>query len=231
MFHTFGGTAVEIELDPVTGMIEVVSEAQAFDVGKVINPLLLKMQLDGGFVMGMSIALFESIKFDEQGWVTNPNMTSYYIARMKDVPREFAADFVETPQADWPARRERNRGDEHDLGRLGHIQRRLRCDGRRAERASDEPGDRLEGHQGPEAGPAQEGHGSLRPGEAPEGDGDNQMSFGIGVPDAPRVRVPRPRKPSTRFWGLLKQYGDDAKVMAGGIGLVALMKERLILPT
>ena len=102
VFHTFGGTAVEIELDPVTGMIEVVSEAQAFDVGKVINPLLLKMQLDGGFVMGMSIALFESIKFDEQGWVTNPNMTSYYIARMKDVPREFAADFVETPQADGP---------------------------------------------------------------------------------------------------------------------------------
>lgn len=102
VFHTFGGTAVEIELDPVTGMIEVLREAQAFDVGKVINPLLLKMQLDGGFVMGMSIGLFESIKFDEQGWVTNPNMTSYYIARMKDVPREFAADFIETPQSDGP---------------------------------------------------------------------------------------------------------------------------------
>jgi carbon-monoxide dehydrogenase large subunit len=52
--------------------------------------------------MGMSIALFEKIKFDEQGWVTNPNFTSYYIARMKDTPKEFSASFVETPQFDGP---------------------------------------------------------------------------------------------------------------------------------
>lgn len=102
IFHTFGGTAVEVELDLVTGAIEVLRAVQVFDVGKAINPLLLKMQLDGGFVMGMSIALFEKIKFDEQGWVTNPNFTSYYIARMKDTPKEFEARFVETPQFDGP---------------------------------------------------------------------------------------------------------------------------------
>jgi CO/xanthine dehydrogenase Mo-binding subunit len=102
IFHTFGGTAVEIELDLVTGVIDVLKAVQVFDVGKAINPLLLKMQMDGGFVMGMSIALFEKIKFDEQGWVTNPNFSSYYIARMKDVPDEFAASFVETPQFDGP---------------------------------------------------------------------------------------------------------------------------------
>lgn len=102
IFHTFGGTAVEIELDLVTGGIEVQKAVQVFDVGKAINPLLLKMQLDGGFVMGMSIALFEKIKFDEQGWVTNPNFTSYYIARMKDTPEEFVTRFVETPTFDGP---------------------------------------------------------------------------------------------------------------------------------
>jgi carbon-monoxide dehydrogenase large subunit len=102
IFHTFGGTAVDIELDLLTGAIGVLKAAQVFDVGKAINPLLLKMQLDGGFIMGMSIALFEKIKFDEQGWVTNPNLTSYYIARMKDVPKEFVARYVETPQFDGP---------------------------------------------------------------------------------------------------------------------------------
>jgi len=102
IFHTFGGTAVELELDLVTGQVEVVKAVQVFDVGKAINPLLLKMQMDGGFVMGMSIALFERIKFDEQGWVVNPNFSSYYIARMKDVPKEFTAAFVETPQFDGP---------------------------------------------------------------------------------------------------------------------------------
>ncbi|HMD79583.1 MAG TPA: molybdopterin cofactor-binding domain-containing protein, partial [Nitrososphaerales archaeon] len=102
IFHTFGGTAVDIELDLVTGIIEVSKAVQVFDVGRAINPLLLKMQMDGGFVMGMSIALFEKIKFDEQGWVTNPNFTSYYVARMKDVPKEFVTRFVETPQFDGP---------------------------------------------------------------------------------------------------------------------------------
>ena len=102
IFHTFGGTAVEVELDLVTGAIEVSRAVQVFDVGKAINPLLLKMQLDGGFIMGMSIALYEKMKFDDQGWVTNPNFTSYYIARMKDTPKEFVARFVETPQFDGP---------------------------------------------------------------------------------------------------------------------------------
>ena len=102
IFHTFGGTAVDIELDLITGAIEVVKAAQVFDVGKAINPLLLKMQLEGGFVMGMSIALFEKMKFDEQGWVMNPNFTSYYIARMKDVPKGIAVSYVETPQYDGP---------------------------------------------------------------------------------------------------------------------------------
>ncbi len=102
IFHTFGGTAVEMELDLVTGSIEVLKAVQVFDVGRAINPLLLKMQLDGGFVMGMSIALFEEIKFDEQGWVVNPNFSSYYIARMRDVPKQFIAAFVETPQFDGP---------------------------------------------------------------------------------------------------------------------------------
>jgi len=102
IFHTFGGTGVEVELDVVTGTIEIIRAVSVFDVGKVINPLLLKMQLSGGFIMGMSIALFEKIKFDEQGWMTNPNFTSYYIARMKDLPKEMVTRSVETPQNDGP---------------------------------------------------------------------------------------------------------------------------------
>jgi len=102
IFHTFGGAGVEIEVDLTTGAIELIKAVSVFDVGKAINPLTLKTQLSGGFVMGMSIALFEQMKFDEQGWVTNPNFTSYYVARMKDIPKEFVARFVETPQLDGP---------------------------------------------------------------------------------------------------------------------------------
>ena len=55
------------------------------------------------------------------------------------------------------------------------------------------------------------------------------MSFGSAYQTLPEFEYHDPETVD-EVLGLLKQYGDDAKVMAGGIGLVALMKERLISP-
>ena len=102
IFHTFGATGVEIEVDVLTGEVEILKAAQAFDVGKVVNPLLLKGQVDGGFIMGQSVAMHEEILFDEQGWVLNPNLSNYRILRAKEVPKQIEGMFVETPQRDGP---------------------------------------------------------------------------------------------------------------------------------
>ncbi|MGA3108741.1 MAG: xanthine dehydrogenase family protein molybdopterin-binding subunit [Candidatus Bathyarchaeia archaeon] len=102
IFHTFGGTGVEIEIDVLTGEIEVLKAAQAFDVGKAVNPLLLKGQIDGGFIMGQSVALHEEILFDEQGWILNPNLSNYMILRAKEAPKEIEGILIETPQKDGP---------------------------------------------------------------------------------------------------------------------------------
>lgn len=102
IFHTFGATAVEVEVDVLTGEIEILRAAQAFDVGKAVNPLLLKGQIDGGFIMGQSVALHEEIVFDEQGWVLNPNLSNYRILRAKEAPQEIDAILIETPQKDGP---------------------------------------------------------------------------------------------------------------------------------
>ena len=102
IFHTFGATGVEIEVDVLTGEIEILKATQAFDVGKAINPLLVKGQIDGGFIMGQSVALYEQIIFDEQGWVLNPNLSNYRILRAKEMPREMDEIIVETPQSDAP---------------------------------------------------------------------------------------------------------------------------------
>ena len=102
IFHTFGACGVEIEVDVLTGEIEIVNAAQAFDVGKAINPLLVKGQIDGGFVMGQSVALYEEILFDEQGWVLNPNLSNYRIMRAKELPRKIDEIIVETPQSNGP---------------------------------------------------------------------------------------------------------------------------------
>lgn len=102
IFHTFGATAVEVEVDVLTGEIEILKAAQAFDVGKAVNPLLLKGQIDGGFIMGQSVALHEQILFDEQGWVLNPNLSNYRILRAKEAPQKIVEILIETPQKDGP---------------------------------------------------------------------------------------------------------------------------------
>ena len=102
IFHTFGACGVEIEVDVLTGEIEILKAAQAFDVGKAINPLLVKGQIDGGFIMGQSVALNEAIIFDEQGWVLNPNLSNYRILRAKEMPQKIEEIIIETPQNNGP---------------------------------------------------------------------------------------------------------------------------------
>ncbi len=55
------------------------------------------------------------------------------------------------------------------------------------------------------------------------------MSFGSPYTTLPDFEYHKPRSLEEAL-GLLKEYGDDAKVMAGGVGLIAFMKERLMSP-
>jgi CO/xanthine dehydrogenase Mo-binding subunit len=64
-FVTFGAHAVEVEIDVLTGRVKVLRYVAVFDVGKAINPELVKGQMIGGTIMGISYALYESLKFDE----------------------------------------------------------------------------------------------------------------------------------------------------------------------
>lgn len=102
IFHTFGATGVQILLDLLTGEIILEKAVQVEDVGRVINLLGVNQQMDGGLIMGMSIALWEKLKFDQNGWAVNPNFSNYYIARMKDIPQEIKKFALETPQQDGP---------------------------------------------------------------------------------------------------------------------------------
>ena len=52
--------------------------------------------------MGQSLALYEEIIFDERGWVLNPNLSTYYVLRAKDIPKEIKEIIIENPQSDGP---------------------------------------------------------------------------------------------------------------------------------
>ena len=99
--YTTGAQAVEVEVDMDTGKVEVLRGVAAFDVGKAINPDMVKAQMEGGFVQGMSTALFEGLQLKE-GVLQNPSFVDYRIATSTDAPRDIQAIIVEVPQDDGP---------------------------------------------------------------------------------------------------------------------------------
>ncbi len=99
--YTTGAEAVEVEVDLETGKVTVIRGTAAFDLGRAINPELAKAQVEGGFVQGISTALFESLQL-EDGVPQNPSFVDYRIATSADAPFDLETIIVETPQDDGP---------------------------------------------------------------------------------------------------------------------------------
>ncbi len=99
--YTTGAQAVEVEVDMETGKVEVIRGVAAFDVGKAINPNMVKAQIEGGLVQGISTALFEKLALKD-GVVQNSSFVDYRIATSADAPRNIQAIIVEVPQDDGP---------------------------------------------------------------------------------------------------------------------------------
>jgi isoquinoline 1-oxidoreductase len=93
------GTCAEIAVDRATGRVRVVRVVQAFDCGAVVNPDLLKNQIEGAIVQGLGGALFEAIRF-ENGRILNPRFSAYRVPRFSDAP---AIEIVLVDRKDLPS--------------------------------------------------------------------------------------------------------------------------------
>ena len=70
----------EVEIDPHTGHVEVVAYSSVNDVGRVINPMIVRGQLDGGAVQGLGQALCEHLQYDrESGQLVTGSMMDYAV--------------------------------------------------------------------------------------------------------------------------------------------------------
>ena len=99
--YTTGCQAVDLEVDLETGKLDILKAVSAFDVGKAINPELVKGQMEGGFVMGMSTGYFEAMRL-KGGVMQNPSFVDYRIATSTDVPQKVESIIVEVAQDDGP---------------------------------------------------------------------------------------------------------------------------------
>ncbi|SLM19999.1 Aldehyde oxidase and xanthine dehydrogenase molybdopterin binding protein [uncultured spirochete] len=78
---------VEIELDVETGKVDVVNYVAVADVGTPINPNLTKIQIEGGLLQGIGMALYEDVRYSEAGHMLSHTMMTYPIPSREDVGR------------------------------------------------------------------------------------------------------------------------------------------------
>jgi carbon-monoxide dehydrogenase large subunit len=97
--HTFpnGCHMAEVEVDPETGKVDVVRYAVSDDVGKAINPMIVRGQVHGGVAQGFGQAVLEHTAYDRSsGQLLSGSFMDYALPRAGDLP-DIEVDFVEIP--------------------------------------------------------------------------------------------------------------------------------------
>ncbi len=84
-----------VDVDPELGLVRVVEVAIAQDVGRVLNPLQLHGQIEGGIAQGLGHAIMEEVLV-ERGIIRNASFTDYLLPTCLDAP-EVEAVLVEEP--------------------------------------------------------------------------------------------------------------------------------------
>jgi aerobic carbon-monoxide dehydrogenase large subunit len=76
----------EIEIDKDTGIVEVVNFVAVDDVGRVINPMIVEGQVQGGVAQGIGQALLENAVYDKGGQLLSGSMMDYTMPRADNLP-------------------------------------------------------------------------------------------------------------------------------------------------
>jgi CO/xanthine dehydrogenase Mo-binding subunit len=99
----FATCILDVEVDTETGVVEVLKTVHVYDIGRAINPLMCKAQINGGAAMGTSMALSEdahpywpSVDFAVE------NLGDYIVATAADIPADHQSAIVEVPHPDGP---------------------------------------------------------------------------------------------------------------------------------
>src|SRR3546814_8662859 len=92
----------EVEIDPATGITEVVDWVAVDDFGKVINPMVVEGQVHGGIAQGVGQAMLENCVYDmESGQLLTGSYMDYCMPRDGDLP-SFRIGLTETPCTPHP---------------------------------------------------------------------------------------------------------------------------------
>ena len=97
--HTFpnGCHMAEVEVDPDTGMIAVLRYIVVDDVGRAVNPMIVRGQVHGGVAQGFGQAVLEHTAYDNgSGQLLAGSFMDYALPRAADLP-DIEVDLIEVP--------------------------------------------------------------------------------------------------------------------------------------
>jgi carbon-monoxide dehydrogenase large subunit len=85
----------EVEIDPDTGVVEIVKFTAVDDFGKLVNPMIVEGQVHGGIAHGVGQALLEGCVYDDDGQLVTGSYMDYAMPRADNLP-SFDLGFTET---------------------------------------------------------------------------------------------------------------------------------------
>ncbi len=98
----YGCHVCEVEVDPETGVVQIMRYAAVDDVGRAVNPMIVHGQVHGGITHGIGQALLEQVHYDPRsGQLLSGSLMDYAIARAHEVP-SFNTELSEVPSTTHP---------------------------------------------------------------------------------------------------------------------------------
>jgi len=94
--YPFGAHACVVEIDRETGEIKILRYVAVDDCGRVINPMIVEGQVQGGIAQGIGQALYEEVVYDEAGQLLTGSLMDYVVPKAEQLPR-YQCDRTETP--------------------------------------------------------------------------------------------------------------------------------------
>jgi CO/xanthine dehydrogenase Mo-binding subunit len=98
----FCAQLAEVEVDQETGEVTVHRLVAVQDVGRVINPLTLEGQMQGGVMQGLGWALYEQMAYDDYGTLLTGSWVDYTVPHFVHSVPQFEMVFVEVPSLHGP---------------------------------------------------------------------------------------------------------------------------------
>jgi carbon-monoxide dehydrogenase large subunit len=99
--YPFGSHVAIVEIDKISGEVEVKRYIAVNDSGPIGNPVVVKGQVEGSILHGMGQSLIEKACFDDRGQLLTNDLRTYAIPRATDSVN-FEMDFTETPSPHNP---------------------------------------------------------------------------------------------------------------------------------